>query len=98
MTCVCVLPPVGQQVRPDQERAGDVEHQSAGLHAPGSHHRGGHPLPFPVHPHHPHRHEAAEAPLGLGTGSVLPPSDNPPLCFALALWRVGQCRLFDRFG
>ena len=51
---VCLLPSSGQQVRPDQERAGDVEHQSAGPDPPGNHHCGGRPLPFHVHPRHPH--------------------------------------------
>lgn len=67
------LPPVGEQVRPEQERTRDVEHQRAGRRAPGSRHHGGRPLPFHVHRHHPHRHEAAEAHVGLGLRSVSPP-------------------------
>ena len=73
MNEVCLLPPAGQQVGPDQEGAGDVEHQCAGCHLPGSHPRSGCPLPLHVHPHHPQRHEAAEAPLRLGSRSVPPP-------------------------
>lgn len=65
--------PVGEQVRPEQERARDVEHQHARPVSPGGRHRGGRPLPFLVHPHHPQRHEAAEAPVGLGVKSVSPP-------------------------
>ncbi len=73
---MCLLPPAGQQVRPDQERVGDVEHQPAGPDPPGRHHRSGHPLPFHVHPHHPQRHEAAEAPLRLGFRSAPPPQNT----------------------
>lgn len=58
-----MLPSTGQQVRPDQERAGDVEHQRARSDPPGGRRHSGRPLPFHVHPHHPHRHKAAEAPL-----------------------------------
>lgn len=60
---VCALPPAGQQVRPDPQGEGAVEHQPAGPAPPGGRAGGGHPLPLHVHPDHPHRPEAAEAPL-----------------------------------
>lgn len=70
---LCLLPPAGQQVRPDQKRAGDVEHQHAGPDLPGNHPPSGRPLPLHVHPHHPHRPEAAEARLRLGSRWVKTP-------------------------
>ena len=68
-----LLPPAGQQVGPEQEGVGVVEHQSARPHSPGGRHHGGPPLPLHVHPDHPQRPEAAEALLRLGSGYVLKP-------------------------
>lgn len=87
-----VLPPVGEQVRPDQERTRDVEHQRTGRHPPGSRHRGGCPLPLHVHCHHPHRHEAAEAHVGLGLRSVPPvPAGECFKDYFLIYSRTNEC-------